>query len=74
MKSLIECGVGDDVETVIIDGKTVMENRVIPGLDLDDLRRQAQASGEKVWASLPEWDPLGRTADQACPYCYPLAH
>jgi len=26
-----------------------MENREIAGLDMDDLRKQAQASGEKVW-------------------------
>jgi cytosine/adenosine deaminase-related metal-dependent hydrolase len=74
VKSLIECGVGDDVETVIIDGKTVMENRAIPGLDIEELRKQAQISGEKVWASLPQWDLLGRTADVACPYSYPLIH
>ena len=74
IKSLVECGVGDDVETVIIDGKTVMENRQIPGVDMIDLLRQAQSSGERVWASLPDWDPLNRTADEACPYCYPLKH
>jgi 5-methylthioadenosine/S-adenosylhomocysteine deaminase len=73
VKSLVECGVGDDVDTVIIDGKIVMEGRKIPGLDLDDLRSQAQASGERVWASLPDWDLLGRTAEEACPYCFPLS-
>jgi cytosine/adenosine deaminase-related metal-dependent hydrolase len=72
IKSLVECGVGDDVETVIIDGKTVMEDRKIPGIDMSALLKQAQASGERVWASLPDWDPLQRTADEACPYCYPL--
>jgi 5-methylthioadenosine/S-adenosylhomocysteine deaminase len=72
IKSLVECGVGDDVETVIIDGKTVMENREIPGMDMSALLEEAQASGERVWASLPDWDPLERTADNACPYCYPL--
>jgi cytosine/adenosine deaminase-related metal-dependent hydrolase len=72
IKSLVECGVGDDVETVIIDGKIAMENRQIPGVDMTELLREAQLSGERVWASLPDWDPLGRTAEQACPYCYPL--
>jgi 5-methylthioadenosine/S-adenosylhomocysteine deaminase len=64
--------VGDDVETVIIDGKVVMENREIPGIDMGMLLQEAQASGERVWASLPDWDPLERTADAACPYSYPL--
>ncbi|GAA4326377.1 amidohydrolase family protein [Pigmentiphaga soli] len=73
VKSVIECGVGDDVDMVIVNGKTIMENRQIPGIDLDALRARAQASGEKVWSSLPQWDPLGRTDEQACPFCYPLA-
>jgi 5-methylthioadenosine/S-adenosylhomocysteine deaminase len=72
IKSLVECGVGDDVDTVIVNGKTVMENGVIPGVDLHELQSAAQAAGEAVWESLPEWDPLGRAAQEACPWCYPL--
>ena len=72
VKTVVECGVGDDVETVIVNGKVVMENRTIPGLNLDELRSKAQESGERVWASLPESEPLGRTDEEACPYCYPL--
>jgi 5-methylthioadenosine/S-adenosylhomocysteine deaminase len=72
IKSLLECGVGDDVDTVIVNGKTVMENGVIPGVDLHELQSAAQAAGEAVWESLPEWDPLGRAAHEACPWCYPL--
>ncbi|MSO84803.1 MAG: ethylammeline chlorohydrolase [Rhodospirillales bacterium] len=71
VKSVVECGVGDDVETVIVDGKICMENGVIPGVDFAQLRADAQAAGEQVWASLPEWDPLGRTAEDACPWSYP---
>jgi len=73
IKSLIECGVGDDVDTVIVDGKLCMENGVIPGVDFSQLRAQAQAAGESIWATLPDWDPLGRKAEEACPYCYPEA-
>jgi len=70
VRGVVECGIGDDVETVIVDGNVCMENRVIPGVDFRQLREQAQAAGEAIWATLPEWDPLGRTAEQACPYCY----
>jgi 5-methylthioadenosine/S-adenosylhomocysteine deaminase len=73
VKSVVECGIGDDVETVIVDGKTVMENGRIAGADLSTLRADAQAAGEAVWATLPEWDPLGRSAESACPWCYPMA-
>jgi len=71
VKSVVECGVGDDVDTVIVDGKLCMENGTIPGVDFAQLRAEAQAAGEAIWATLPDWDPLGRSAEEACPYCYP---
>ena len=73
VKSVIECGVGDDVDTVIVDGKVCMEGGVIPGVDFARLRADAQAAGEQVWATVAEWDPLGRTAEDACPWSFPLA-
>lgn len=73
VKSVVECGIGDDIDTVVIDGKIVMEGGVIPGIDFARLRADAQAAGEKIWATLPDWDPLGRTAESACPWCYPMA-
>jgi hypothetical protein len=50
-----------------------MENGIIPGVDFAQLRADSQAAGEMVWATLPDWDPLGRSAEEACPYCYPEA-
>src|SRR6185436_4836337 len=58
VKSLVECGIGDDVDMVIVDGRTVMENGRIPGVDFGKLRAQAQAAGETIWKTLPDWDPL----------------
>jgi len=71
VKSVVECGIGDDVESVIVDGRLCMEDRTIPGVDFAQLRADAQAASEQIWATLSEWDPLGRTADEACPYAYP---
>jgi hypothetical protein len=48
-----------------------MENGVIPGVDFRALRNDAQSAAETIWSTLPEWDPLGRSAEDACPYCYP---
>jgi cytosine/adenosine deaminase-related metal-dependent hydrolase len=72
VKSVVECGVGDDVDTVIVDGKVCMEGGVIPGIDFSRLREDAQAAGEQVWDTLAEWDPLGRSAEDACPWSYPM--
>jgi cytosine/adenosine deaminase-related metal-dependent hydrolase len=73
IKSLVECGIGDDVDTVIVDGNVIMEGGTIPGVDLEQIREDAQAAGEQVWASLQEWDPLGRTHEDACPWSYSMA-
>jgi len=73
IKALVECGIGDDVVTVIVDGVVRMRDRVIPGVDLAALRRAAQKSGEGVWERVQEWDPLGRTAEQISPWSFPIA-
>lgn len=72
VKSVVECGFGDDVDTVIVDGKICMEGGLIPGVDFAKLREEAQAAGEQVWETLSEWDPLGRSADEASPWSYPV--
>lgn len=72
IKSVVECGVGDDVDTVIVDGRVCMEDGIIPGVDFARLRADAQAAGEQVWQTLGEWDPLGRSAEEACPWSYPM--
>jgi len=71
VRSVVDCGVGDDVDTVIVDGKVCMQGGVIPGVDFRQIRADTQAASEAIWATLPDWDPLGRTADEACPHCYP---
>jgi 5-methylthioadenosine/S-adenosylhomocysteine deaminase len=73
IKSLVECGIGDDVDTVIVDGVVRMEGRRLPGVDFADLRARAQAAGEGVWSRLQEWDPLGRNAEEMSPWSFPLA-
>ncbi len=71
VKSVVECGVGDDVDTVIVDGKVWMEGGVIAGVDFRALPRRYANGKRGDLGDLPEWDPLGRTDVDACPYCYP---
>ena len=72
IKSLVECGIADDVETVLVDGVVRMENGRIPGVDVAALRARAQTAAQDVWSRLPEWDPLRRTAEQMSPWSFPL--
>ncbi|MFG1423544.1 chlorohydrolase family protein [Roseixanthobacter liquoris] len=71
IKSLVDCGIGDDVDTVIVDGIVRMEGGRIPGISFADLRGAAQAAGERVWAHWQDWDPHGRTAEEMSPLSFP---
>jgi cytosine/adenosine deaminase-related metal-dependent hydrolase len=70
VKTVVECGVGDDVDTVIIAGEIRMENRRIPGIDIDAIRNRAQEAGERIWAQWHTSDPLGRTHEEMCPWSF----
>lgn len=71
IRSLVDCGVASDVETVIVDGKAVMENRQIPGAPpLSDLLAQAQQYAEAYWAYYPQLDWNGRTAAEVFPNAF----
>jgi hypothetical protein len=71
IRSLVDCGVASDVETVIVDGRMIMEQRRIPGAPaLHDLLAQAQQYAEAYWASYPQLDWNGRTAEQAFPNAF----
>jgi 5-methylthioadenosine/S-adenosylhomocysteine deaminase len=58
--NLVYSGSGDDVETVIIDGNVVMENRIFKTIQPDDVLEEAQKCSEKIVTSLgykinPRW-------------------
>ena len=50
-----------------------VEAGVIPGLELPEHPQAPwEASSRVVWATLQDWDPRGRTAEQASPWSFPL--
>jgi 5-methylthioadenosine/S-adenosylhomocysteine deaminase len=51
--NLVYSGEGADVETSIIDGRIVMENRKILTMDVDSVLRRAQAAATDVISQLP---------------------
>jgi len=72
IKFVVECGVGDDVDTAIVNGAVRLSKGAIHGLDTAALMARTQRLAEATWEALPDWDPLGRTADQMGPYSFPL--
>jgi cytosine/adenosine deaminase-related metal-dependent hydrolase len=47
VKSLIYFGNQDDIETVIINGRTVIEKGLVPGIDLNKLSERANKVNQK---------------------------
>jgi len=71
IKALVQCGTADDVDQVIVDGKTVVDGGRVVGLDEAALLAAAQAEAERLWNTVPEWHWQGLTADQLSPQSFP---
>jgi 5-methylthioadenosine/S-adenosylhomocysteine deaminase len=74
VKALVECGIGDDVDTVIVGGEVRMQGGKIPGVDLDAIRQRAQAAAQRVWDGWQRSDPLGRKHDEMAPWSFCPMH
>ncbi len=72
IKAFIEYGSGRDIETVIIDGKTIVDGRRFLGVDEEDLLSKVQAEAEMIWGKIPEWDLKGRRAEEISPPAFPF--
>ena len=67
IRALVTCAVGDDVETVIVDGKVVVNGGKVVGVDEESLLREVQVESERIWASFQQWDQQERTMDELSP-------
>lgn len=53
IQTMVLAGSGRDFRTVIINGRTVMRDGQIPGVDLDELRDRAQSQFDRLIAKYP---------------------
>lgn len=72
IKSLVECGSGRDVETVIVDGQALVEKGQATRVDEQALLGAVQAEGERLWHAVPQWHWSGKTLDEIAPPSYPV--
>jgi cytosine/adenosine deaminase-related metal-dependent hydrolase len=70
--SLVEYGSGRDIDTVIVDGQTLIEGGTSLAVDEAKLLGEIQASGERAWAAAPDWRWNSATMDQISPMTYPV--
>ncbi|MBI1801926.1 MAG: amidohydrolase family protein [Chloroflexi bacterium] len=73
IKNIVFNAQAEDVKTVIVNGKTVMQDGVIPSVpDIKTLARQLQAAGARMWANIPRGDWAEREADELSPQSFAL--
>jgi cytosine/adenosine deaminase-related metal-dependent hydrolase len=72
IQTLIMSGSGRDVRTVIVNGSVVMRERQIAGVDVDELREQAQRQYDTLRASYPERTHLHPPVEEIFAPAFPL--
>lgn len=72
IRTLVMNGHGSCVRDVIVNGRHVMENRVIPGVDIAELRDWAQGYFDRYKAAHSEWDYQGRSVGELFPPTFPV--
>jgi cytosine/adenosine deaminase-related metal-dependent hydrolase len=72
IKSLVECGSASDVDTVVVDGRTLLEDGRALVVDEGKLLGAIQEAGEQSWASAQAWHWRGASVDEIAPLSYPV--
>jgi 5-methylthioadenosine/S-adenosylhomocysteine deaminase len=67
IQSLVQSATGDDVTSVIVDGRVVVEHGEVLGIDAVALRDECQAAAEAYWQSYGGWDLDGLLAEERFP-------
>src|SRR5262249_18940357 len=71
IRALVQCGTGDDVRRVIVDGRTVVEGGHVVRVDEGQVLAEAQREAERLWAEVREWHWEEQTADELSPPSLP---
>jgi cytosine/adenosine deaminase-related metal-dependent hydrolase len=64
VRNLVMSGNNSDVTMVMIDGRIVVEDGRVPGIDEEKLAENLQMEQERIWDNLPSTDVFGRTIDE----------
>lgn len=74
IRSLVDCGVASDVESVVVDGNIIMENRQVPTAPpINDLLQRVQHYAEAYWKHYAQLDWDERPAAEAFPNAFAWA-
>ena len=70
IRALVHCVLSEDVEQVIIDGRTVVKDKLVIGVDEEKLMVAVQGESEVIWNSYKEFDWQERDVDELSPLSF----
>jgi cytosine/adenosine deaminase-related metal-dependent hydrolase len=72
IRSLVEYASDGDIDTVIVDGRPLLEGKQALAVDEAKLLADVQESGERAWDAVPAWHWNHATVDEISPMSYPV--
>ncbi len=72
IKNIVYYGGSRSVETVFVDGRVLVSDGRVPGVDEEKLARRVQEAADRVLATVQERDWAHRTHEQMSPLSFPL--
>lgn len=72
IKALVDFSCGRDVDTVIVDGKTLVQGGRVVHLDEDEVYANARQATERFWSHLPSWHWHGCNLEHIIPPAFPI--
>ena len=72
IKALVDGGCGRDVDTVIVDGKVLVQGGRATRVDEDEVYAKARLATEHYWSQVPGWRWDGATVDRIIPPAFPV--
>lgn len=72
IKALVDYACGRDVDTVIVDGKMLVQGGKALQIDEEDVYRKAQQATQHFWSQVPHWHWDGCAVEQVIPPAFPM--
>jgi len=72
IKALVDFGCGRDVDTVIVDGKTLIQGGDVVHVDEAEVYAKAQQATHRFWSQIPSWHWGGCNLEEIVPPAFPI--
>lgn len=72
IKALVDSGCGRDVDTVIVDGHTLLQGGRTVRLDEEAVYAAARQATHRFWGNVPTWHWDGQDIDHIIPPAFPM--